>query len=246
MSPATTVLIPAAGRATRMGAGPGDPPKCLREVGGAPILQRLVQAALGLPEVRVVVLAPRRDQHLPAWRRSLPPGAPVSVHTAPPEPYGRTILRGLAHALAGRLAVLDSDLVVPEAELAGFLAYGRQERPGPPACPLTVGISSVPWDLGPRTIWYATTGAGQVRLGRALPGAQSRLVGAYWLRSPAIHSLRSAVAAGTTSFGEFLRGYAASGAGVDSYPFSYAYDVNTPADLAAARVHAADRGGLRS
>lgn len=227
----TTVLIPAAGRATRMGAAPGDPPKCLLDLGGTPILQRLVDSCLWLPRVRVVVLVPPDQPYVDRWRQRLPDQAPVTIVPAPPEPYGHTILRGLGHAPASEVAVLDSDLVVARSELTAFLQHASSH----PSAGLTVGTSSEPWDLGPRTIWLARDGSGHTRLGRGLSGAASRLIGAYWFRPPAVESLRAGVAAGVLSFGALLRDFADRGGRVDCFGFSFAYDVNTVADLTEAR-----------
>ncbi|MGH3660555.1 MAG: NTP transferase domain-containing protein [Micromonosporaceae bacterium] len=221
------LIIPAAGRGSRMAGEAGSPPKCLLTVGGSTLLSRLVSdLTSGITQVRIVV--PPGNPHLAAWRESQPDPAALQLVEAPVEPYGHTILRaidGAAYAV-----VVDSDLVTAPGELADFL---RHAISNPSRTSLTVGVSRDPWSLGPRTIWWSSG-----RIGRDLSQASARMAGVYCLRERVLARLRDFVNTGGTSFAAFLSAHPADD--VDAVEFRYAFDLNTPADLDAARRRVGD------
>ncbi|MEO6503818.1 MAG: NTP transferase domain-containing protein [Jatrophihabitantaceae bacterium] len=221
------MVIPAAGLGSRMSSAPDAPPKCLLDIDGRPILDRLVPTAPTAVELCRIVVPPD-SADFAKWEAGYDGAVPCELIEAPLEPFGQTVLR--AAGQASEVVVSDSDLVIADGALERFIAYSRSN---PRATELTLGLTTEPWDIGPRTIWWSVDEDG-LQVDRGLADPQARLAGLYCLRGPALDALRRYSAAGGESFAEFLSSFPRSL--IDGVQVGFAFDCNTPEELAAARA----------
>ncbi|GAB3951324.1 hypothetical protein GCM10029976_087540 [Kribbella albertanoniae] len=221
------LIIPCAGRASRMGELAREVPKTLLQV-ARPILARLVEDVIATG-VGVRVLTRPDDVQIRAWAQRH--GSKVQTQQVPSAPYGTLILR--AAGPDQEVAAVDGDLAMPPGGLTNFLDFASREVP---AVDLVIGVTQIPWDLGPTTIWWDPHSSDRP-IGRGLPSPAARLAGLYWLRPAALTRLRAYVDAGHTSYSAFLTTFSRSETA--AFELGYAYNINTPDDLAAANAHAA-------
>jgi len=221
------MVIPAAGRGSRMSKDPAAPPKCLRDVDGRSLLDRLVPSSSASVDLCRIVVPPR-SVAFAKWAAGYDGSLECELVEAPLEAFGRTVLRAAGDA--SEIVVSDSDLVLADGALEEFLAFARQN---PRGTDLTLGLTTEPWDLGPRTIWWSEA-RGMPRIGRGLADPQARLAGLYCLRAPALAALRRYCEAGRTSFARFLSSFPKSD--VDGVAVGFAFNCNEPHELAAARA----------
>ena len=160
-----TVVIPAHGLGSRLRDVTLGLPKTLIEVGGEPILARLLRAVATLDDVRVLVYAQPGEERFDAFLATAAFGIPVELGRRSPQGY----LRDLAHisATAGdEITVLDSDLVVPHDELCAYL---HEAAVRPPGEWLLFGVSATPPSADPRSIRPTIGPDGAVRLAPGRP-----------------------------------------------------------------------------
>lgn len=225
------MIIPAAGRGSRMNADPDAPPKCLLEVDGRSLLDRLLDrlAPHGPAAVELCrVVVPPDSADFAKWHAGYSGAVPCELVEAPLEPFGQTVLRAVGEATEA--VVSDSDLVLAEGALERFLAYATSNVRG---TGLTLGLTTEPWDIGPRTIWWSVDEDG-AQVDRGLADPQARLAGLYCLRGPALAALRRYSDGGGESFAEFLSSLPT--AMIDGVQVGFAFDCNSPEELAAARA----------
>ncbi len=221
------MVIPAAGRGSRMSADPDAPPKCLRDVDGRSLLDRLVPANSAVVDLCRIVVPPD-NADFAKWAAGYDGEVGCELVEAPLEPFGRTVLRAAGDA--PEVVVSDSDLVLADGALERFLDFARDNAQG---ADLTLGLTTEPWDLGPRTIWWSESG-GMPWIDRGLADPRARLAGLYCLRAAALSTLRRYTEAGGRSFAEFLSTFPRSG--VDGVEVGFAFNCNEPEELAAARA----------
>ncbi|MDQ1739403.1 MAG: Nucleotidyl transferase [Pseudonocardiales bacterium] len=221
------MIIPAAGRASRMNPDPDAPPKCLLEIDGRLLLDRLLPSTPTAVE-RCRIVVPPDNADFAKWAAGYDGTLPCELVEAPLEPFGHTVLRAAGDA--SEVLISDSDLVVADGALERFIASARRNAGG---TDLTLALTIEPWDIGPRTIWWSVTEEG-ARVERGLDHPQARLAGLYCLRGPALSALRRYCAAGGRSFAEFLATFPRSR--IDGVDVGFAFDCNDPEQLAAARA----------
>lgn len=232
------MVVPVAGLASRMGAAVGAAPKCLSAIDGTTILDRLVSAAAATGHVRALrLVVPPRQPHLEHWIHD---AMPHELVEASPEPVGRTLLRAVHDD--EDVLTLDGDLVIADGGLQRFVTHVATTAD--PAS-LSVALSTDPWSLGERTLWWHIEGDGVPRIRRGGRPGQARLAGIYHLRPAALAALRVYEASGATSFGAFFCAY--PGAEMVGIDVGFCYDCNTPDELAQAAARlAGSRPGLGS
>jgi hypothetical protein len=210
-----------------MNPDPDAPPKCLLEIDGRSLLDRLLPSEPAAVELCRIVVPPD-SAYFAKWAAGYTGDVPCELVEAPLEPFGNTVLRAAGDA--PEVVVSDSDLVVADGALERFLAIARRNAG---ETDLTLALTTDPWDIGPRTIWWSATAAGP-RVDRGLAHPQARLAGLYCLRGPALAALRRYRSAGGVSFAEFLATFPRSR--IDGIDVGFAFDCNDPGQLAAARA----------
>jgi hypothetical protein len=222
-----TVVIPAHGLGSRLRDVTLGLPKTLIEVGGEPILARLLRAVATLDDVRVLVYAQPGEERFDAFLATAAFGIPVELGRRSPQGY----LRDLAHisATAGdEITVLDSDLVVPHDELCAYL---HEAAVRPPGEWLLFGVSATPPSADPRSIRPTIGPDGAVRLAPGAAAEVPRSMGAYHWRPAAMADARRFVARGHGSFHDYCEQLERHGRRVGLIEFTAALNVNTRAEL---------------
>jgi NDP-sugar pyrophosphorylase family protein len=223
-----TLIIPCAGRASRMGEPARELPKALLPVAGRPMLERLVEDA-SAADVRARLVTRPDDVHIRAWAQRHVEA--TEIRHAPFEPYGTTLLR--AAESEREVAAVDGDLVLPSGGLTAFLRFAAHEAP---EANLVVGVTRTPRDYGPLTIWWDPQSDDRC-IGRDLPSPVSHLAGITWLRPAALERLQEYDNAGHTSYSAFLATFSRDE--VAAFELDYVFNVNTPSDLELANTHVA-------
>jgi choline kinase len=130
----TLAVILAAGQGTRLLPLTADTPKCLIDVGGQPLLARMLDALAAAGLARAVVVTGHRADRVDAYLASRP--HPLSVSTAQNPAYAATnnaaSLAAARQAIGGEPFLLcDGDVIVDADALPALLA-------APEACTLAI------------------------------------------------------------------------------------------------------------
>ena len=226
------VLIFANGRGTRM-SDRADEPKTLNAVNGVPILAWLLR------EIRAT--APRhlwiylRHPHPEIDRLVAASGLTATIRYAEPAGYLVDLNTWREEQVSG-FSVLDSDLVAPPGGVRAFLNLANQQigRTG-----VAIGYTQDETPGDDRTIWISFTPDGLVRQhqrGGVRTGFAS--VGAYHWSLDALTGVDESLTR-SRSVTQYLAELIAAGYPVTPLPIPGALNVNTPAQLVAARARAA-------
>jgi GTP:adenosylcobinamide-phosphate guanylyltransferase len=225
------VVIPAHGLGTRIRELTGGRPKTLLEVGGQPLLARLLTAVSRTAGARAIVYVQPDDTSVAGFLETARFACPVEIRRRAPAGYVHDVL-AVSREVGDVLSILDSDLVVPLGELSRFL---RQAPSWQPELELVAGVVPAAPVSDGRTIRLADLGEGVAKVIEEGP-ADLQFTGAYHWRPLALRRMAETVAAGTASFHAHMAGLARLGHRLGCLPFSVALNVNTAADLAAAQA----------
>lgn len=256
------VVIPAHGRGLRMRQLTSGTPKTLLEVAGEPMLARLLRAAAVCGRLAVVYTR-ALDEAVPAflanglavvsaggeagrcaaaeagrWTAAAgagpagPPGTMAELRRREPHGY-LTDMLAIAAELGDELTVLDSDMVVPHAELCSFLAGTLADN----GAAFLVGQAAEPPSSDPRSIRVTMDPHGVRRLAPGNANRLPRTVGAYHWRPRAVRAAREFVADGPRSFHEFMAHLMDLALPTETFTFSAGLNVNTPSDRDLAEEH---------
>jgi GTP:adenosylcobinamide-phosphate guanylyltransferase len=226
-----TVVIPAHGLGTRIRELTGGRPKTMLELTGRPLLWRLLAAVGRVPGARAIVFVQPGDATVARFLETARPACPVEIRFRRPEGYIHDVL-AFRREVGDEFSTLDSDLVVPPAELSRFLREGPGLRPD---LDFVAGAVAAEPAGDARTIHLRSLGDGAAAVSAGEPASDLQLVGAYHWRPAALRQVERTVAAGSVSFHTFMTDMARSGRPIACLPFSSALNVNTAADLAAAQ-----------
>lgn len=121
----TLAVILAAGQGTRLLPLTADTPKCLVDVGGRPLLGRMLDALAAAGTTRAIVVTGHRAERVESYLAAHPP--PLRVSTARNAAYATT--NNAASLAAARLAIgaeafvlCDGDVIFSESPLDALLA----------------------------------------------------------------------------------------------------------------------------
>jgi GTP:adenosylcobinamide-phosphate guanylyltransferase len=233
------VVIPAHGLGTRLRDVTCGRPKTLVDVGGEPILARLIRAAAAAAPAgqttRIAVYAQPGDTEIPGFIRQaenvLAGNVSAEVRRRDPRGYLRDLV-DISDELGDEFSVVDCDLVAPNSELTGFLSAVAAGWDGED---MVFGVSADPPSSDPRSIRLSPDD-GVVCCGYNAASHLPRAAGAYHWRPAAIASARQFTtdSAGGT-FHDYVGLLAAEGTHVGVVRFSAALNVNTANDLRLAR-----------
>jgi len=126
--PGPTLVIPAAGRGSRLGNACQDRPKCLLQIGGRPILRYAIDAGMQAPVERIVIVIGRNGAAIVEASGERYAGVPV-CYVVQPSPSGLADAVVLAASrVADAVLVINGDEVYDEsrhdAAWRRFVAHG--------------------------------------------------------------------------------------------------------------------------
>lgn len=227
------LVIPAHGFGTRIRELTGGMPKTLLEVGGQPILARLLMVASKVPDTRVVIYAQPEDKYITQFLNRYRFSCNVELRRMVPEGYLRALVN-IRRDIGSEFSVFDSDLVAPLPELIRFLheAHNWQQK-----VPLIIGGTRKPEMNDERVLWLSPINDDSATITPSGGHQELRFANAYHWQLTGLQEVEELVASSkSATFHTYMADLAQRRCLVGCVYLSTAHNINTSVQLTNAQA----------